>query len=45
MMEYCVTGKGKEASKIADQVITKMLQEYSRQLFEALIGSNDFRCY
>lgn len=32
-MEYCVSGKGKDASKMADQVITKMLQEYSRQLF------------
>lgn len=33
-MEYYVSGKGKDASKMADQVITKMLQEYSRQLFE-----------
>lgn len=32
-MEYCVSGKGKDASKMADQVVTKMLQEYSRQLF------------
>lgn len=32
-MKYCVFGKGKGASKMADQVVTKMLQEYSRQLF------------
>lgn len=32
-MEYCVSGKGKDASKMAEQVITQMLQEYSRQLF------------
>ena len=32
-MKYCVSGKGKGASKMADQVVTKMLQEYSRQLF------------
>ena len=32
-MEYCVLEKDKNAGKIAEQVITLMLQEYSRQLF------------
>ncbi len=32
-MEYCVFGKEKNAGKIAEQIITQMLQEYSRQLF------------
>lgn len=32
-MEYCVLEKDKNVGKIAEQVITLMLQEYSRQLF------------
>lgn len=32
-MEYCVLEKDKNAGKTAEQVITLMLQEYSRQLF------------
>lgn len=32
-MEYCVLGKDNIAGKSADQVITLMLQEYSRQLY------------
>lgn len=32
-MEFCVIGKGKAANKMADKVVTQMLQEYSRQLF------------
>ncbi len=32
-MEYCVIGKGESANKMADKVVSSMLQECSRQLF------------
>lgn len=32
-MEYCIFERSKDASKMADQVVTKMLQTHSRQLF------------
>lgn len=32
-MKYCVIGKGEKENKMADKVISSMLEEYSRQLF------------
>ncbi len=33
-MRYCVIGKGKAANEMANQVITNMLHEYSRELYD-----------